>query len=112
MSDRHFGYPGTREPNFSVRLGRHLRYEGGTTPTELKEVVEDPSVSQVQDTDLLDIDPDALREAERVFAQGILDTMPGKLVARASYEDTRVVLTMTDGSEYYFYGFMGEARAT
>ena len=78
--------------------------------TELKEVVEDPSVSQVQDTDLLDIDPDALREAERVFAQGILDTMPGKLVARASYEDTRVVLTMTDGSEYYFYGFMGEAR--
>ncbi|HKW45587.1 MAG TPA: hypothetical protein VJN22_08010 [Candidatus Eremiobacteraceae bacterium] len=78
---------------------------------ELKKVVEDPSVSQLQDSDLLDIDPDALREAERVFAQGILDTMPGKLVARATYEDTRVVLTMTDGSEYYFYGFMGEARS-
>lgn len=72
--------------------------------------MEDPSVSQVRDSDLLDIDPDALREAERVFAQGILDTMPGKLVASAAYEETRVVLTMTDGSEYYFYGFMGEAK--
>jgi hypothetical protein len=72
--------------------------------------VEDPSVSQVHDADLLDIDPDALREAEKVFAQGILDTMAGKVVVLASYEDTRVVVTMTDGSEYYFYGFMGESQ--
>lgn len=67
-------------------------------------------VSDVQTSDLLDIDPDALREAERVFAQGILDTMAGKQVLRAIYEDTRVVVVMSDGSEYYFYGFMGESR--
>lgn len=68
--------------------------------------------SKVDDlaTDLLDIDPDALREAERVFAQGILDTMAGKQVLRAIYEDTRVVVVMSDGSEYYFYGFMGESK--
>lgn len=68
------------------------------------------SVNDLQETELLDIDPDALREAERVFAQGILDTMSGKEVTKASYEDTRVVVIMSDGSEYYFYGFMGESR--
>ena len=72
--------------------------------------VDQSKVSELQTSELLDIDPDALREAERVFAQGILDTMAGKLVARATYEDTRVVVTMTDGCEYYFYGFMGESR--
>ena len=72
--------------------------------------MEDPSVSQIHESDVLDIDPEALREAERVFAQGILDTMPGKQVARAAYEETRVVVTMTDGCEYYFYGFMGESH--
>ena len=73
--------------------------------------VDQSKVSDLQTSDLLDIDPDALREAERVFAQGILDTMAGKQVLRAIYEDTRVVVVMSDGSEYYFYGFMGESRA-
>lgn len=68
------------------------------------------TVSDLQDTELLDIDAEALREAEKIFAQGILDTMAGKAVAKATYEDTRVVIIMTDGSEYYFYGFMGESR--
>jgi hypothetical protein len=72
--------------------------------------VNQSEVSDLQTSDLLDIDPDALREAERVFAQGILDTMSGKKVMRAIYEDTRVVVVMTDGSEYYFYGFMGESN--
>jgi len=72
--------------------------------------VDQPEVSDLQTSDLLDIDPDALREAERVFAQGILDTMSGKQVLRAVYEDTRVVVVMSDGSEYYFYGFMGESK--
>jgi len=70
--------------------------------------VDNSGVKNLQ-SELVDIDADALREAERVFAQGILDTMPGKSVARASYEETRVVLTMTDGTEYYFYGFLGES---
>ncbi len=68
------------------------------------------TVNDLQDTGLLDIDADALREAEKVFAQGILDTMSGKEIAKATYEDTRVVILMEDGSEYYFYGFMGESR--
>lgn len=67
-------------------------------------------VNDLQTSDLLDIDPDALREAEKIFAQGILDTMAGKQVAKAVYEDTRVVIIMSDGSEYYFYGFMGESK--
>jgi hypothetical protein len=74
--------------------------------------VDQSEVSELQTSDLLDIDPDALREAERVFAQGILDTMSGKKVLRAIYEDTRVVVVMDDGSEYYFYGFMGESKRT
>jgi hypothetical protein len=61
------------------------------------------------ESELVEIDIDALREAERVFAQAILDTMPGKKVAKAVYEETRVVVTMTDGTEYYFYGFLGES---
>lgn len=66
-------------------------------------------MNDLRESELLDIDPEALREAERTFAQGILDTMTGKEVAKAVYEETRVVVTMTDGSEYYFYGFMGES---
>ena len=67
-------------------------------------------VNELHTSDLLDIDPDALREAEKIFAQGILDTMAGKQVVKATYEDTRVVVVMKDGSEYYFYGFMGESK--
>lgn len=69
-------------------------------------------MNNVRDMELLDIDLEALREAERVFAQGILDTMGGKEVAKATYEDTRIVVAMNDGSEYYFYGFMGESRSS
>ena len=68
------------------------------------------TLNDLQDSSLLDIDADALREAEKIFAQGILDTMAGKEVSKATYEDTRVVIIMSDGSEYYFYGFMGESR--
>ena len=71
--------------------------------------MDDPGVSDLRESEIIDIDPDALREAEKVFAQGILDTMAGKQVVKATYEDTRVVVIMNDGSEYYFYGFMGES---
>ncbi|MBC5828548.1 MAG: hypothetical protein GIW99_12850 [Candidatus Eremiobacteraeota bacterium] len=73
-------------------------------------MLENDAVKEIYESDLLDIDPVALREAEKTFAQGILDTMAGKQVASALYEDTRVVVLMSDGSEYYFYGFMGEAK--
>jgi hypothetical protein len=74
--------------------------------------VEDQGVNDLYERDLLNIDAQALREAEKVFAQGILDTMSGKEIAKATFEDTRVVILMRDGSEYYFYGFMGESRAS
>ena len=72
--------------------------------------MEEPEKGQLGSSDVIDIDPDALREAERVFAQGILDTMAGKEIAAATFEDTRIVIMMIDGSEYYFYGFMGESH--
>ncbi len=56
---------------------------------------------------LMDIDPDALREAEFVQAQAILDTLVGKTIEHASMEDTRIVVETTEGDRYFFYGFMG-----
>jgi hypothetical protein len=56
---------------------------------------------------LMDIDPDALREAEFVQAQSILDTLVGKTIEHASIEDTRIVVETTEGDRYFFYGFMG-----
>ena len=57
---------------------------------------------------LMEVDPDALREAEFMQAQAILDTMVGKTVQAAEIEETRIVVTTGDGSKYFFYGFLGE----
>lgn len=57
---------------------------------------------------LIEVDPDALREAEFLQAQGILDTMVGKTIAAAELEETRIVVTTSDGNKYFFYGFLGE----
>jgi len=56
---------------------------------------------------LLEVDPDALREAEFEQTQSILDTLAGKTIRSASIEDTRIVVETTDGNRYFFYGFMG-----
>jgi len=56
---------------------------------------------------LIEVEPDALREAEFMQAQAILETMVGKTVQAADLEDTRIVVTMSDGNKYYFYGFLG-----
>jgi hypothetical protein len=56
---------------------------------------------------LLEIDPDALREAEFAQAQAILDTMVGQTIAAASMEERRIVVRTTAGNLYFFYGFMG-----
>lgn len=60
--------------------------------------------------DLIEVEPDALREAEFLQAQAILDTLVGKTVSEATIEDTRIVVTTSDGNRYYFYGFLGETR--
>lgn len=56
---------------------------------------------------LIEVEPDALREAEFMQAQSILETMIGKSVTAAELQDTRIVLTMSDGNRYFFYGFLG-----
>ncbi len=54
-----------------------------------------------------EVDPDALRAAEFLQTQAILDTLVGKTIAAASIEETRIAVTTTDGSTFFFYGFMG-----
>ncbi|HEY9084919.1 MAG TPA: hypothetical protein VIN40_03125 [Candidatus Tyrphobacter sp.] len=61
---------------------------------------------------LIEVEPDALREAEFLQAQAILDTMVGKTIASAEIEETRIVVTTSDGNKYFFYGFLGQDRKT
>jgi hypothetical protein len=56
---------------------------------------------------LTEIDPDTLREAEFVQAQMILDTLVGQTIAKATMEETRIVVETQSGNRYFFYGFMG-----
>lgn len=56
---------------------------------------------------LIEVEPDALREAEFLQAQAILDTLVGKKIAAAHVEETRIVITTVDGNRYFFYGFLG-----
>jgi hypothetical protein len=60
--------------------------------------------------ELIEVEPDALREAEFLQAQAILETLVGKKVSAADVEDTRIVITTEDGNRYFFYGFLGESR--
>ncbi len=56
------------------------------------------------------MDPDALREAEFLQAQMILDMMVGKTIVSAEMQEKRIVITTSDGNEYFFYGFLGNDR--
>jgi hypothetical protein len=56
---------------------------------------------------LIEVEPDALREAEFLQAQAILDTMIGKKIASAQIEERRIVIETADGNKYFFYGFLG-----
>jgi hypothetical protein len=64
-------------------------------------------MAKPDEQDLLDIEPEALRQAEFLQAQELLSAMVGKRVSAAHVEDTRIALRMEDGMMYYFYGFMG-----
>ena len=61
--------------------------------------------SQIEDFN--EIDPDAIREAEFVQVQAILETLCGKTIKRASVEETRIVVETNEGDRYFFFGFMG-----
>ena len=56
---------------------------------------------------LIEVEPDALREAEFLQAQAILATLIGKTITDAEIEDTRIVITTSEGNRYFFYGFLG-----
>jgi len=56
---------------------------------------------------LIEVEPDALREAEFLQAQSILETMIGKSVTGAEVEETRIAIATDDGNKYFFYGFLG-----
>ena len=56
---------------------------------------------------LIEVEPDALREAEFLQAQSILDTMIGKTIVAAAIEERRIVVETSDGNKYFFYGFLG-----
>jgi len=62
------------------------------------------------DDTLVDVDSDALREAEFAQAQAILDTMVGKRVTAAEMGETRITITTEDGNRYFFYGFLSGSQ--
>lgn len=59
----------------------------------------------------IQIEPDALRAAEFMQAQSVLEAMVGRRIAAARVEDTRIAIETDDGKTYFFYGFMGEEDA-
>ncbi|HZZ64963.1 MAG TPA: hypothetical protein VFE17_05675 [Candidatus Baltobacteraceae bacterium] len=61
---------------------------------------------------LIEVEPDALREAEFMQAQAILETMIGKKITGAEIQETRIVITTDDGNKYFFYGFLGETETS
>jgi hypothetical protein len=70
----------------------------------------DQLLKALEDIDLQDIDPDALREAEFEQTRWVLDELAGKTIAKAELQDTRIVIETGDGNRYFFYGFMGSGR--
>jgi hypothetical protein len=60
---------------------------------------------------LIEVEPDRLRAAEFLNAQAVFENLAGKTVTSADVEDTRIVITTSDGARYYFYGFLGVQKA-
>jgi acetyl-CoA carboxylase beta subunit len=59
---------------------------------------------------LIETEPEGLRTAEFLQTQGMLESIVGKAVAAAVVEETRVVITTSDGCRYYFYGYLGSEK--
>jgi hypothetical protein len=56
---------------------------------------------------LLESEPERLQAAEFLQTQNLLESLVGKQVTAATIEETRVSIATSDGSRYYFYGFLG-----
>lgn len=61
---------------------------------------------------LVDVEPEALREAELAQARAILETMIGQTIAAVDLEETRIVVTTLEGNKYFFYGFLGSGQSS
>ncbi len=59
---------------------------------------------------LIDDEPEGLRTAEFLQTQVMLESLVGKSVTAVAVEETRIVITMSDGCRYYFYGYLGSER--
>ncbi len=86
-------------PRSTVRGATHIGTEAEPDNAKIDDLIE-----------LMEIDPEALREAEFFQVQSILDTLVGKSIAAARMEDTRIVVETAEGDRYFFYGFMGSGR--
>jgi hypothetical protein len=64
-------------------------------------------MAKPNEQDLLEIEPEALRQAEFMQTQELLSALVGKRITAAHVEETRIALHAEDGTVYYFYGFMG-----
>jgi hypothetical protein len=61
---------------------------------------------------LIEAEPDALRSAEFLQTESVLQDLVGKSVTAAAVEETRVAIDTSDGSRYFFYGFLGSEKPT
>jgi hypothetical protein len=60
---------------------------------------------------IIEAEPEGLQAAEFFQAQEILQSLVGKTVTEAAVEDTRIVITTSDGNRYHFYGFLGSVSS-
>ncbi len=61
---------------------------------------------------LIEAEPDGLRTAEFLQTQDLLENVIGKTITAAAVEETRVVITASDGCRYYFYGYLGSEKTS
>jgi hypothetical protein len=84
------------------------RYEGLTKPLPRDDDFLEAMNDRINELlHLIEVEPDALREAEFLQAQAILEEMIGKTVVAAEVEETRIAIATSDGNKYFFYGFLG-----
>ncbi len=57
--------------------------------------------------DDLEVESDALREAEMMQAQRRLQYLVGRTIAEVRVEETRIAIALDDGHTFFFYGYMG-----
>jgi hypothetical protein len=57
--------------------------------------------------DDLEVESDALREAEMMQAQRKLQYLVGRTIAEVRVEETRIAIVLDNAHTFFFYGYMG-----